>query len=1113
MLRTLIHYRRINLAVILGAAVATAVLAGALMVGDSVRGSLRDLTLERLGEIDEALVSDGLLRESLADDLATADPALAGIAPMIIMRGSAVAPDSGARARNVAVHGVDERFAAMFDRGDVLDLSRRERQPFPSAIVNETLARELGVEVGDPLLVSYPRFTTVPRDSLVGDRDPGEILASVRLTVTAVVEDRGVGRFGLSPHQITPSNVFVDLAELQRALGVSDQVNALVASTPPGTADPDATLAEVVSLEDLTLTLARAEDAIVVGSTEFIVRPEIDDVIGEAAATTDAPITRVRSYLANTMTLGDRVMPYSLVAALDTTKLTLVDGTPAPALGDDGILLNTWAAEDLGAGVGDTIDMTYYVVGPREELIVSSSSFTVRGVVPIAGLAADSTLTPDYPGIQEATDIAGWDPPFPVDLSMIRPKDESYWDDHKATPKAFMADATGARLFGSRFGSTTSVRVGALPGQTLGATEEILRAALTQALPPAAAGLAFRPVKTEGLEAATGATDFAGLFLAFSMFLIVSSALLVGLLFGLGVEQRAGEIGLLRAVGYRVRSVRRRLLLEGVILAAVGAVAGVALGAAYAGILMVLLRTLWVGAVGSTRLALHVEPVTLVMGWGIAIVVVIASITGTVFRLSKLPTPALLAGTTTKPARRRSGRVAGVVALASIGGAVVLVLYALATGTLVSPAQAFGTGALLLVAGLARFSMWCRGSRARSRGRGLSTQSGMAARNTAWSPGRSMLSVALVASACFVIVAVASSRQNLDEPSTDPSSGTGGFALVAESDVPLHQDLAREDDRFDLGFPESASIALDDARFYPFRLLPGEDASCLNLYLPEKPRVLGVPADLIDRGGFTFAKTVALPDGETNPWTLLTTPLEPGVIPALADANSAQWILHVGLGEDVIVQDDMGNDVRLRLVGTLAGSIFQSELLISERDFLEHWPSHGGYGYFLIDTQPGAGAEVAQTLEATLAPFGFDVTTTAARLEGFKIVEHTYLSTFQMLGGLGLLLGTIGLGVVLLRNVSERRGELATLRAFGFRRASLGFMVLAENAVLLVVGMLIGTLAALIAVAPRLATIHVSWGSLFGTLGVILAVGMLSSVLAVRGALRTPLLPALKAER
>src|SRR5436189_6482736 len=70
-LASLRHYRRIHLAVAAGVAVATAVLTGALLVGDSVRGSLRDLTLQRLGRIDTVVVAGQPFREALATELAS----------------------------------------------------------------------------------------------------------------------------------------------------------------------------------------------------------------------------------------------------------------------------------------------------------------------------------------------------------------------------------------------------------------------------------------------------------------------------------------------------------------------------------------------------------------------------------------------------------------------------------------------------------------------------------------------------------------------------------------------------------------------------------------------------------------------------------------------------------------------------------------------------------------------------------------------------------------------------------------------------------------------------------------------------------------------------------
>jgi hypothetical protein len=388
----------------------------------------------------------------------------------------------------------------------------------------------------------------------------------------------------------------------------------------------------------------------------------------------------------------------------------------------------------------------------------------------------------------------------------------------------------------------------------------------------------------------------------------------------------------------------------------------------------------------------------------------------------------------------------------------------------------------------------------------------MAARNSAWNPGRSLLSVSLIASACFVIVMVASNRSEMDEGPSTLESGTGGFSLVAETDVPLHQDLNRPEDRFDLGFSVEESAKIDRSEVFPLRLLPGDDASCLNLYRPEKPRILGVPSRFVQRGGFPFKQHLDLGAGETNPWSLLWQDLGPGVVPAIGDYASVYWILHLGLGQELTLRNEAGRPVRLRIVGLLEGSVFQSELLIAEDRFLEQFPGRSGDGYFLVETPEGESSEVARILERTLADFGFDVTTTGRKIAGYKVVQNTYLATFQVLGGLGLLLGSVGLGVVLIRNVIERRGELATLRAVGFRRSRLATMVLAENAFLLAAGMGVGTFSALAAVAPRLAGSPLPWLSLGLTLLVVALVGMLSSLAALAGVLRLPMLPALKTE-
>jgi ABC-type antimicrobial peptide transport system permease subunit len=130
------------------------------------------------------------------------------------------------------------------------------------------------------------------------------------------------------------------------------------------------------------------------------------------------------------------------------------------------------------------------------------------------------------------------------------------------------------------------------------------------------------------------------------------------------------------------------------------------------------------------------------------------------------------------------------------------------------------------------------------------------------------------------------------------------------------------------------------------------------------------------------------------------------------------------------------------------------------------------------------------------------------------VVENTYLSIFQVLGGLGLLLGSIGLGLVVARNILERRSELALLRAVGFRPDRLRRMMLTEHALLLTLGLGIGVLSAMLAVAPALmsSAAKVPFVSLGLTLAAVFLSGLLWTWLAVHLALRGPLLDALRNE-
>jgi ABC-type antimicrobial peptide transport system permease subunit len=1129
MRRSLIYYWRINLAVIFGAAIATAVLTGALLVGDSVRGSLRQLTLERLGQIDEALVTNLFFRQDLAGNLAAAPKFkenFTNAVPAIMLAGSAVHPNSKARASNLNLLGFDQHFVSLFN----LDSSqtwqeffaKSAEQGFPAIALNEALQQELGAKVGDYVLVFIQQQAEIPRASLLGRRETSDLVKTIRCKLTHIIPNHGIGRFGLRPHQTQPLNAYVGLTNLQKALAQPQRVNALLVSrlaASASTSSADGALKNVLrenlQLQDLGVRLRPHENFIAVESAEIILNPAMASAVQATSIELQAPVQPILTYLANRIECNGRLLPYSTIAAITVPvaktfgEFKLTDGSPATELAKDEILLNQWASQELGAQLGDTLKATYYTVGPREQLETKSFSFRVAGITAMSGFGADAALTPEFPGIHAANDMHEWNPPFPVDLNLIRPQDEAYWDKYRATPKAFIALETGQQLWNSRFGNLTSLRV-----ENRGADFQTkFSAALLEKIKPEQLGFVFQPAKQQGLAAAAGATDFGMLFIGFSWFLIVAATLLVGMLFRLGVEQRAKEIGILRAVGFPARDVRRRLMQEGSILVGAGGLLGLIGAIGYAALLMFGLRTWWVGAVGAPSLFLHVKATSLIIGYIAALAVTLLAIVWTLRQLGKIPAPALLHGVTMQ-ARLAKPRISQYAAAAAFILAAVMMALAIFSAEAANAGLFFGSGTCLLIALLALFSLWQR-----QFDLGLHRIASMAIRYGGRRPGRSLLSVALVGCACFVIVAVAANRHAPDENILDKNSGAGGFALAAKADIPLHYDLSTKEGRDELGFAETDTALLNAAQIFPLRLLPGEDASCLNLFAPQQPRILGVPADLAVRGGFEFqqisdAGSKALSDFKENPWRLLETDMAPDVIPAFGDYNSVQWILRLGLGKDLAMRNDCGEEIKLRFVGLFARSIFQSEVLISEANFLKHFPETSGYAYFLIETPPAQGETVAQTLEQNLRDYGFDAVSTATLLANFQAVENTYLSVFQTLGGLGLLLGTLGLGIILIRNVIERRGELALLRALGFRRVTLLQMLLLENSFLILAGILIGSVAALVAVAPHLASrsAQVPWLSLGATLLAVLLAGLLASVIAVIAATRIALLPALKAE-
>jgi len=1228
-LRSLRFHARSHLGVLLGATLGSAILIGALLVGDSVRGSLRDMALARLGRIHFALQAGDRLVSEFSHDFApggsSSGPLGEGIpfeaAPLLQLGASAMTPDGSGRANRVWVYGLDEAIVHFGADARLASISS------DAVMLNRALAAQLGAKVGDMVVLRVSKPSAFVKDAAIAKRDDSSF--AMRLRVRAIVDQGGLGNFSLHSNQVVPLNAFVSLRALQIAAGTLYKANLLLAAEvdhPSWPPDGFSSLRHLslesvnqrlevnFTLEDAQLEVSELRSPSPFrGGAAAPVAPELDPAGNpiplqitpvppnepthqltsprvfldppaiRAALAADTNARPILTYLVNLIQAGERATPYSMVTAA---------GTPfVPAdLRDDEIVINQWLAEDLKVGPGAELALTYFRPDSGAQLVEATNRFHVRSVVPMKLPWVDRNLMPEFPGIASAEKVGNWEAGFPL-KHKVRKADDEYWKALRGTPKAFVSLSAGRKMWASRFGDTTAItfhlRASAPVLDAAGnpvndtstnrvtvlKTKEELEQAILARLKPADFGLVFQPVREQALKASREGQDFGGLFIGFSFFLIVAACVLVALLFQFGVEQRAKEVGTLLALGFTPKQVRRLLLGEGAGLAVLGAALGAVGAVWYARAMLHGLSTVWRDAVGTSDLRFHAEPATLAGGFVGAVAVAVFSLWLALRKQVRQPARVLLAGGGEeglgsgvsglgKGARAVEGTLlspipAGqhgeggaahggqecpphgtngsgprpkslLLGLGSLALAIALLGWALATGQTANAGAFFGAGALLLVAALAGTAALLTRLE-RSEAAAALTVASLGIRNTTRRRSRSLATATMLACGSFMVLSIGVFRLDENANATKRSSGTGGFALLGESTLPVVQDLNTKAGREALGLEEKA---LEGVSVVPFRVRDGDDASCLNLNRAQKPRLLGVKPELLaERKAFEFAaviKGLAKEDG----WKLLRegarTPTsasatldsqaaaDVGVrapIPAIADMNSILWAMGKSVGDIIEYPepDERGRPVRLRLVGAVANSILQGNLIIAEDEFTARFPSEVGYRYFLVDAPTNRVADVSATLTRALRDFGLELTPATRRMAQLNAVQNTYLGTFQILGGLGLLLGSAGLGVVVLRNVLERRGELALLLALGFRAKALRWLVLSEHAALLLLGLLSGVVAAGVAVLPSvLGAGELPVGALALTLGGVLVSGLVWTWLATVSALRGQLLDALR---
>jgi ABC-type antimicrobial peptide transport system permease subunit len=1130
-IRNIRYYFRTWILVAAGAMIGTAVLTGALIIGDSVKYSLERKVSQRLGNTRFALTSpDKFFRTALGRELS--DSLKCRVVSLVLSEGMATNPERKISLGRVSVIGVDETFSQVWagKSGTAIPISPKGDEAF----LGQSLAARLKVKMGEILLLKVRKAGFAPGNApFVYEKIPAVV---VRLKVKGIADENTGGGFSLLSNQSPAGNVFISRELLASLLGMPGFVNTLLVSPENAVIDQgklDRSLKNLWNYEDAGLVLKKLQDSVAIfpgeggrkknpvtagvlakkvipakkatqvkqgiqsnkgapatmnaGSLYQLSsgRVFIQDTIARAVLRELPGSEGILTYLVNDLRAGVKSTPYSFVSAV-------ASGPGGLNLKDNEIIINDWLASDLQVKAGDSLTIRYFTAGFSGKLKEKSCNFIIGSIAGIQSFLFSGDLMPGFPGIKNTSNCRDWETGTDIDLSRIRDKDDAYWKKFRGTPKAFISLQEGQMIWHNPFGTCTAIRF-----PTNEKDAGVMITTIIRKIPPSALGLAFIPVYDQGLNSARNSNDMGGLFLSLGILIIISGLLLSWMMFSFFIQSRTEEAALLSSTGFRKRKILGLFVSEAMIFSIMASMAGILLATGYSRLMLYALNTVWQGAVHTTLLSVHLRPGTMAAGFlsGILISMVVFSLVLT--RSLRRPLASAIripaSGENGKPGTK--GSISLLISVLSLASALTLIMAGVLRAGLLSP-ELFMAAGFLFIPGMVSLVYWWL---IKPRPGFHDNKNGWISfvfRNAGINRSRTITAVTMLALGTFTILITGANRKISGNEAGSNTSGTGGFLLWIQSSIPLRPNLDSQGGRKEAGLEDEP--LLKNLRFVDLCTVNGEDASCLNLNRVKAPQLLGVPCSLFDKlEAFSFTG-LAMGTCRDHPWMELQEQKTGKIIPGYADQTVITWGLGKKLGDTVFYRDEEGTTIGIYLAGALDNSIFQGNILVSDSLLRKFYPSscitnivlarkpEGKTGFNDApsvknrghDNSGGGIAPLCILLETRLYNYGAIVTPAASRLEEFNSVENTYISVFMMLGGLGVLLGTIGLGLLMLKNMLERRFEAALYTALGFPEKLRKKLVFYEYFFILLAGLFIGITASLIGSIPVIltSTITLPWG-------------------------------------
>ena len=1030
-------------------AISTAVMVGAMLVGHSMRASLQQSTDSRLGQVQASLsAGDRFLGHDLVKRFQTKYRNMAG---MIQLPGTLRNQETGRGLNRVTVNAVDRDFWSMS-----LGSTKYSEEDIA---INSTLAKRLNLNVGDLILL---KLSTNPMADSVMSQSETE-LEALELKVTRILTSEDFGEFNLAVNQLPPYNLFLSLQLVQEMLEKEGRINLVLSGEQVALEELQKELKNQLNLDDLELRLEKVGKVTELRSTRIFLEEAISDLMPETSE------TKLFTYLVNSVRKGELQTPYPLVMGSSSSEFSLKPNE---------IILTDWMANDLQAQVGDQVQLNFYVLNDQNQLRGEQHDFMVRSILPVSSQKLDPKMMPDYPGLKDSEHCRDWNVGFEIDLEKIRDKDEKYWDTYKGRPKAIIAYDTAKSLWRNRYGDKTALRYSSQSDQNLKQT-------LENVLKPEHFGLFFMPNAQMSQQALAGSMDFSSLFMGFSCFICIAVLTLTHMLFKFLLEERKEQYHLLSALGFDYAFMRKQFVLEFLLISIPGSIVGIVFGVIYSGFLIDQLNSNWKDAIGDWDLFVEFDTIAVSQGVliGVCLCLCILGISLKLLKrhVKEFSEPVLISYRQTKVWHTWL-RWSSFTMSIFIGSRLFLMSHR------APKLEFFLFGALLLLTTL----MFCL--------RLLSKQSTKSPQKfSRWSfifsqmsrrRGRSLAVMSMLSCGAFMMISLEVFRMAPDVDTQKHESGSGGYQLLLDLTRPLDRDLnlVETQKRFALD-PD----LLSQAEFASLRVSPGEDASCLNLNRAQRPNLIGIPTEnFAEQQRFSFAAQAS--DSEISPWLQLKQDMGQGKIPIIGDQNALLYSLGKGLGDVIEIVDERGVKLELVVVGGIQNSIFQSSLLMDEEQLLKYFPSISGFKNVLVHCDEELEAKIQVELNEGLESLGADVVSTQSKMMSYNRVQNSYISIFQTLGLLGLVLGCSGLCLVVIRNINDREKDFLIFSALGQTLKRMQWDLLKEHMSLFIAGIFFGFLSGLLATWPILQSGvgDLKLGSIFIWMLLMLLIGVAS---------------------